>query len=233
VKIQPALIGSGLLARTFGNAVRNRFDILVYASGVSNSQCTDAREFDRERRLLEQSIEQTAPGKCFVYFSTCSVADPEALDTPYVRHKLAMEAVVRGHRGHLILRLPQVVGRTPNPHTLLNYLHARIARGERFAVWGKARRNIVDCDDVRAISMALIDSGARAETINVANIDDYAMIDIVQTLERVCGGHAVYDVVDRGATYPIDVSRLRPFAVRAGVTFGDGYLENVLRKYYG
>lgn len=62
-----------------------------------------------------------------------------------------MEALVTHHPRHLILRLPQVAGRTPNPHTLLNYLYARISRGESFRLWRNARCNIIDVDDVAAI----------------------------------------------------------------------------------
>ncbi|MBI4524929.1 MAG: NAD-dependent epimerase/dehydratase family protein [Deltaproteobacteria bacterium] len=226
------IIGSGLLARTFHDAAKDRSDVVIYAAGVSNSQCRDVREFDRERNLLERSLQATDVLTCFVYFSTCSIADPESPDTPYVQHKLRMEQIVRAHPSHLILRLPHVAGRTPNPHTLLNYLYARIARGERFAVWRHARRNVIDCNDLRTLSLALIDSGVRGETLNVANVRDYAILEIVRTLERICRGHAVYDLVDRGAAYPIDVSRLLPFA-EAAITFNESYLENVLRKYYG
>jgi nucleoside-diphosphate-sugar epimerase len=227
------IVGSGLMASAFGAAARDKSGLTVYASGVSNSRCEDEREFDRERVLLEQSLRTPGGSQCFVYFSTCSVNDPESAQSPYVRHKLRMEQMVRAHPNHLIVRLPQVAGHTPNPHTLLNYLYARVARGERFAVWANARRNIIDCDDVCSICLALIDSGARGETVNIANRRDYAMSEVVAMLETVCGGHAVYDVLDRGAAYPIDVARMLPFADQAGVSFDDRYLERVLRKYYG
>jgi len=227
------IIGSGLLARAFSDAVRNRPDVVIYAAGVSNSQCRDTREFARERSLLERSLQATEVSKCFVYFSTCSIDDPESSDAPYVQHKVAMEKLTHRHPGHLIFRLPQVAGRTPNPHTLLNYLHARIARGERFALWKRARRNVIDCDDVCTLATALLDSRVRGETINIANPRDYAMSEIVETLERVCGGHAVYDVLDRGAAYAINVSAMLPFVKAAGLSFDESYLERVLRKYYG
>ena len=92
----------------------------------------------------------------FVYFGTCSVADPEVRHTAYVQHKLAMEQMVSAHSRNLILRLPQVAGKTPNPHTLLNFLYGRIARSESFNLWSKARRNIIDVADVTAIAEQLI-----------------------------------------------------------------------------
>jgi dTDP-4-dehydrorhamnose reductase len=200
---------------------------------VSNSQCKDPREFEREGMLLQKTIAEAGAADRLVYFSTCSIADPGSANTPYVLHKLAMEAQVRAHPRHLILRLPQIAGRTPNPHTLLNYLHARIARGERFSIWNNARRNVIDCDDARAIGFQLIEGGVRAETVNVACSHDHSVIEIVDMLQRVIAGHAVYDVLDRGAAYAIDIARIRPFLSAAGVSFDEDYLERVVRKYYG
>jgi dTDP-4-dehydrorhamnose reductase len=227
------IVGSGMMARAFRGPLTSGPEIVVHAAGVSNSQCKDPREFRRENLLLNQTLAGAADAECVVYFSTCSIGDPEVANSPYVVHKKAVEAQVRAHPRHLILRLPQVAGRTPNPHTLLNYLYARIARGERFSVWSGARRNIIDCDDVRALGFRLIEAGVRAETVNVASSRDHSLIEIVDTLERVTRGHAVYDILDRGVTYRIDVSRIESFLPMANVLFDDDYLERVLRKYYG
>ena len=227
------IIGSGLLARAFSRFALDRKDLAIFAAGVSNSGCTDTREFEREKTLLLRSLEGSPDSLQFVYFSTCSVDDPESNNSPYVRHKLAMEELVRSTPGHVILRLPQVAGRTPNPHTLLNYLHARIARGERFTVWSRARRNIIDCDDVCMVAVVMLKSGLRGATVNVANTRDYAMSEIVSSLERISDGHAIYDIAERGASYPIDVSTMLPFARQAGIAFDAGYLDRALTKYYG
>ncbi|MFO1305827.1 MAG: NAD-dependent epimerase/dehydratase family protein [Burkholderiales bacterium] len=225
------IVGSGMLARAF-EPLAGRTDVLVHAAGVSNSRCTDAGAFERERRAVERSLELGKRADRLLYFSTCSVDDPVDGTTPYARHKLAMEALVARHPGHVIVRLPQVVGDTPNPHTLINYLRDRIVSGERFAVWGGARRNLIDCDDVRAIVLALLDSGASGIVANVANPEDYAVRDIVEALERATGRRASYDVVDRGGGHAIDISLIRPLIASSGVAFGPGYLDRVIGKYY-
>jgi len=150
------LIGSGLLAHAFSRAFLRREDVCIYAAGVSNSSCTDIHEFARERQRLGDALRQAMHVDVFVYFGTCSVADPEVRHTAYVQHKLAMEQMVSAHSRNLILRLPQVAGKTPNPHTLLNFLYGRIARSESFNLWSKARRNIIDVADVTAIAEQLI-----------------------------------------------------------------------------
>lgn len=228
------IIGSGLLANAFFPVFGNRQDVCVYAAGVSNSNCDNAQEFGRECRRLEDALRHAHFMDAFVYFGTSSVADPGAANTPYVRHKLAMEYLVRNFPRNLILRLPNVAGRTPNPHTLLNYLYARIARGESFALWGKAKRNVIDIDDVAVIAREMIeDRSARRITRNIANSSNYSLLDIVQAMESVLGKKAVFDVIEKGFEYSIDTSPISHFIEAAGVQFGENYLGNVLVKYYG
>ena len=228
------IIGSGLLARAFAASFSQRDDVCIYAAGVSNSSCTDTSEFDRERLRVENALHQAKSADAFVYFGTCSVGDPEALNTPYVQHKLAMEKLVSTHPRHLIFRLPQVAGFTPNPHTLLNYLYAKIARSEAFILWRNAKRNIIDVDDIAAISRQLIaDNTSRNITLNIANPSNYSMGDIVKAMEKSVGKQAIYEVVERGAAYLIDTSAMLPVADKAGVIFDKDYLERVIEKYYG
>ena len=228
------IIGSGLLACAFASEYSHRDDICVYAAGVSNSSCTDANEFAREHQRLTAALEQAGSDTTFVYFGTCSVADPEARDTPYVRHKLAMEHLVSLHPRYLILRLPQVAGKTPNPHTLLNYLYARISRSESFTLWRNARRNIIDVEDVFAIARDVLnDTSIRNTTVNIANPVNYPMPDIVRAMEKAVGKKAVYEIAERGSGYPIGVDLIRPFFDKAAIQFDDGYLDRVIRKYYG
>jgi nucleoside-diphosphate-sugar epimerase len=228
------LIGSGLLAKAFAPTFSGREDVCIYAAGVSNSSCTDAQEFERERKRLADGLQQAGHVDAFVYFGTCSVADPEAQDTPYVQHKLAMEQLVSSHPRYLILRLPQVAGNTPNPHTLLNFLYARISRSESFKLWSKARRNIIDVTDVAAITSQLIaDNSLRKVTVNIANPTSYPMLDIVAAMEEAVGKRAVYEVFERGSGYPIDIHAILPVLDAAVVKFGTDYLERVIGKYYG
>jgi len=227
------IIGSGLIAHAFRAAYSHSDAVCIYAAGVSNSACSDEHEFARERQRLTAALDKSQAIDCFVYFGTCSVNDPEAQQTPYVQHKLAMEQLVATHPRYLILRLPQVAGITPNPHTLLNFLYAHIARSEAFQLWARATRNIIDVEDVAAIATLLIENtSARNLTINIANPICYSMPDIVAAMERIVGKPAICDLIERGSGYAIDTSAIRPLLAQAGVIFGDNYLEGVIGKYY-
>jgi nucleoside-diphosphate-sugar epimerase len=228
------IVGSGLLARAFGPAYSGRPDVCIYAAGVSNSNCDDVHEFRRERQRVDDALNQNQHAGRFVYFGTCSAYDPEISKSPYVRHKMAMEGMVRAHPRHIVLRLPQIAGKTPNPHTLLNFLYARISRSEAFHIWGGARRNIIDVDDVVSIARQLIDNGgAGSATVNIANPVDYPMSEIVDAMAGVVGKRAIFDVVDRGSAYSIETEAMQPVLVRSGVEFDGSYLRRVIAKYYG
>jgi nucleoside-diphosphate-sugar epimerase len=227
------IVGSGVVAHAFRSHIHELPGVCVYAAGVSNSGCKDPREFERERERLQAAITQIEPDRLLLYFSTCSIEDTASRDSDYVRHKRAMEQFVAQRQRHLILRLPQLAGRTPNPHTLLNYLHARIVRSERFSVFRGAERNVIDVDDVARIVSELVREGACGETINVACTRTAAILDMVRCMEAVVGHRAVFDIIDAGAGYAIDTSRIQATLTRCGVSFSADYLRRTIQKYYG
>ncbi|MFL9879113.1 NAD-dependent dehydratase [Herbaspirillum rhizosphaerae] len=227
------IIGSGLIANAFGRAGAYFDDACLYAAGVSNSDCRDSLEFERERLMLSSALQQFSKARRFIYFGTCSVGDPSLADSMYVRHKMAMEDLVRSHSGYLIFRLPQVVGITRNPHTLLNFLHHKIAHAENFKLWMGAKRNVIDIADVVAIAMDLLEvENCAKETIDIANTKNFFVREIVEVLENILGLDAVYDRVEKGASYEIDVSRIGNSIERCNVSFDSAYLQRVCEKYY-
>jgi len=223
------IIGSGLLARAFYPLYLNRADVCIYAAGVSNSSCVDKKEFDREKERIQNTLNKCSKDLLFVYFGTCSFSDPEMLNSPYVKHKIAMEYLVQTHPNYLIFRLPQVAGRTPNPNTLLNYLYARISRSESFNLWANAKRNIIDVDDILLVANQIIEKNLfNNKVINIANPVNYKMTEIVEMMETVVGKKAIFEVLDRGSEYLIDVNSV----TLAGVDFDEYYLSKLITKYY-
>ena len=227
------IIGSGLLARAFSPVYDKNGVACIYAAGVSNSGCVDEYEFDRERRRLTEALDSLPVNAVFVYFSTCSIYDSDMEKTAYVRHKLAMEELVSNSTQYLIFRLPQVVGRTPNPHTLLNYLYARITRSERLHIWKNARRNVIDVDDVVLISDVFIqDPDVRNIALNIANPKSYSIAEIVDAFESVLNKKAICEFESKGNEYSIDVHQMQSILDKSGVEFDGHYLEKIINKYY-
>ena len=226
------IVGKGMLATAFAPRFGATRDVIIFASGVSNSSETRAAEFARERALLAEALASHAAR--FVYFGSCGASTPNEELTPYIRHKRRMESLVLSTPGGLVLRMPQVVGRTRNPHTLTNFLRDRIVSGEHFTVWKNAERNLVDVDDVLAIGGALaadftLDVSA---PISIAAKVSMPMPEIVGMFERVLGKSANCTTVCRGAALPVDVSTAVAVGSRLGIDLGPGYIESVVCKYY-
>jgi nucleoside-diphosphate-sugar epimerase len=226
------IVGNGLLATAFAPRFASDRALTVFASGVANSRETRQAEFERERDLLQHTL-QAAP--VMMYFSTCSVHDPELSQSPYVQHKLAMERLIQeAGSQHAIVRLPQVVGLSANPHTLTNYLYRQISAGERFEVWLQARRNLIDVADVVAIVSHLVAaSQITGASLNVACSFSVPVLDIVRSLEALIGRAARFDAVMAGAHYDLDTNQAQAAAAQIGLVFDEHYVDKLLRKYYG
>lgn len=109
------IIGNGDIASQLGPM--DKPDITFFASGVSNSQCTDPAQYDREYYLM---MEQDRT-KHFVYFSSLSIYYSQ---TMYADFKRQMEKRITDRfQSSTIIRLGNISW-GKNPHTLINYLKA-------------------------------------------------------------------------------------------------------------
>lgn len=227
------VLGSGLLARAFAS-FKDDERVLVFASGVSNSSSATDADYARERDLL---LEHKGTRVRLVYFSTCSLFDPALRDSGYIRHKQRMEGLVREHfEDHLILRLPNVVGRTPNPHTLCNFLRDRILGGEPFNLQISACRYLIDVEEIRtACSPLMSDDRLRSSTINVCFDRPIPLPELVQAMERILGHKAMARPVVGGSCYAVDNLEFKQYWLslqRIPWPDADHWIR-MLDKYYG
>jgi hypothetical protein len=225
------IVGNGLIA----NALKPYFsaddEMVVFASGVSNSQETNPSAFSRERELLISSIQLHRP---IIYFSTCSFYDENLSQSHYVKHKKEMELLVRNSSTHFIFRLPQVVGITNNPYTLTNYLNSNIKSKTKFKLWNKAERNLIDVNDIALIVNEIVNKNNSMNiTINIASSENISIINLVHIFEKILKINAIYEEIDAGGTYNIDTVVSNEIALNLGINFSNGYVERLIKKYYG
>jgi len=225
------VVGNGLLAKAFFEFTDDS-EIIIFASGVSNSQEIRESEFLREEKLLLESLNKN---KKIIYFSTCSIEDRDLILSPYVLHKLRMEKKIATSSSHLILRLPQVVGQTNNPHTLTNFIYNSFTSGSFFEIWRNAKRNLIDIDDVSKIGKAIIGNSIYINsTISIAYKNSISMADLVKIFEDILQKPANCKYIDRGSSYYIDGELANKIADNLGLNWGDSYYyESLMRKYYG
>ncbi len=225
------IIGHGMIAEAFGLYDIGE-DIVIFASGVSNSLETDFALYKREAELLKK-VRNAYPEKLLVYFSTCSISDPDRAATPYVFHKIETEAkLMAWGMPYLILRLPAVIGRRNLAYTFPYFLFEKIQLGKKFDVWSKAVRYPIDISDVLKISNYLItDNTMHNQIINIA-LRSYPVMEIVREMERIVGKSAVIDAVDRGCVYDIDRNIALDLAQKLDIYYGKNYLSQIFCKYF-
>ncbi|WP_294225250.1 hypothetical protein [uncultured Chryseobacterium sp.] len=194
------ILGKGLIA----NALKkiDTDDYLFFASGVSNSLETRSTEFEREFSLLKSSIENH-PDCQLVYFSTLSINDQSKQDSPYVLHKLQLEDYIKNNTcSYSILRIGNIVGNGGNPNTLFNFLKAQISQENTFTIHQRARRLLLDIDDVSKF-LRIHCKDLNNQTVNFAYPYYFDLKEIVQALENKMQKKANYLEADEGDFYKI------------------------------
>ena len=225
------VVGNGMMAQAFSSYAENPRTV-IFASGVSNSLELDSRAFSREKNLLAE-VRNANPKALLVYFSTCSVEDTDRSNTPYVKHKLAMESFLANSPGQwLIFRLPLVIGRGHRGASFAQFLFQKISRGESFEIWANATRYPIDVDDVLVVAREFIDGRQTFnQLINVA-LRSYPATEFVRIMEQIVGKKARYAKVDKGTHQEIFCPEVMQLAEEFHLDYSDGYLERILRKHF-
>ncbi|MFD1064138.1 NAD-dependent epimerase [Winogradskyella litorisediminis] len=226
------LIGKGLMANLFQN-YKNDSSIVVFASGVSNSNETSPSAFFRERNLLEDSIINN-PNSLLVYFSTCSIYNTSMLSKPYVQHKLDMENLIKDNFSkYLICRISNVVGFNGNSNTIINFLIEKITNNQNFDVWKNAQRNLIGADDVKYIVHKLIRDFKESKTVNIASKTSIDILDIIKQIEIFTNKKANTNLVDIGEKVNIDIRDIEIYLDEIETrTNGIEYFKTLLNNYY-
>jgi len=218
--------GNGLIAQSL-QYIDTESD-LFFASGVSNSLETRSSEFEREFSLLKNSIAEH-PECRLIYFSTLSINDQSKQDSHYVLHKLRLEEYIRTNTSsHLILRIGNIVGKGGNPNTLFNFLKAQISQGNTFTIHQRARRLLLDIDDVSKFFQAN-GYNLKNQTINFAYPYYYDLKEIVEAIEIRMQKKAEYRETDEGDFYKVHFDDVAS-TFFAGID-ADEYLRILAEKY--
>jgi nucleoside-diphosphate-sugar epimerase len=224
------IIGKGLIGSLF--IEHDREDTVFFASGVSNSLEIRQEEFLREEDLIITTINEN-PEKIFIYFSTCSIYDSSKTGSDYVLHKLKMEQMIKSRCAKfLILRVSNAVGKGGNPNLLMNYLVRSIKNKETINVHTKATRNLIDADDIRTITLDLLNNQQLNRILNVAYIQNYAIIEILEIIERFYHIKLDLNLTKSGSGYDINVPDVEDYFRINSLTNKESYLCRILEKYY-
>jgi nucleoside-diphosphate-sugar epimerase len=232
-QLHARIIGKGMIAQALASSMDEAENAIFFASGVSDSQCTDSTAFARERGILAQALADCSEACHFVYFGTCSVYDPSETDSMYVQHKLACEEMVTRHQNGLVVRMPQVAGRAGNRNTFCHWMFDAVRSGAPFVVYANATRNVIDVDDAARILMRYLrDPDPSAKVIDIANPTSYPIEYYLRISEKLLNRVANYSSIAKGSKYQIQTPVAVAVAPSLGIDFSEGYVERVFLKNF-
>lgn len=226
------VIGNGLVAKAF-ELYKNEDDFVIFASGVSNSSEKNTEPFEREKKLLLDTITKY-PTSRLVYFSTCSIYDQEMSHSNYVLHKMELEKLIQENAfSWNIFRISNLIGNTENPNTILNYLYFHIIQQQHFTIWKGAERNIIDMDDAYNIIQTILKETTNTNQIfDIANLHNYNIEIIVKAIESIVDKNGKYNYLDKPSHPSIPMLNMENYIPFLNTIFTNNYLQNVLQKYY-
>ncbi len=226
------VIGNGLVAKQFELYNRDN-DFFVFASGVSNSKTKNPDAYGREMKLLKDSVQQYN-AKTLIYFSTCSIYDPQEMESAYVRHKLQIEKYIQTHaKQYQIFRVSNLAGTSSNPNTLLNFFFNHVKNGVNFDLWTNACRNIIDIDHAYLIIDYILKHNLFPnQVINIANPANEPVKKIIAAIETFLNVKSNYIEIEKGTCFEIDTSSIQHIIQKLGIRFNQEYLGDLLQKYY-
>jgi nucleoside-diphosphate-sugar epimerase len=224
------VVGNGMVAKAF-SAFKPDNNIIIFASGVSNSSEEDNNEYEREIILLEKSINSKEK---LIYFSTISVYDPSLSNTKYITHKKKIECLIKSReKNFIIFRLPILLGKTENKHTLTNFLFNKIINNEEILVYKNACRYLLDIDDVvKTLTPAIHANQFDNQIINV-NINNQIKInELLNIFSRITNKEIKIKYIDKGGCYQPDNMSYINYLNEINYSFPDNYNEKIIQKYY-
>lgn len=176
------VIGNGMMARRFMDHYKDDSKVIIFASGVSNSNEVSDDQYLREKMILKECLRDHS-NKKLVYFS--SVIHLSGMKTKYLDHKRDVEKLLQDHaENYLILRLPQVVGRGGNKNNIVNYFDECVKKNVAITVQENTYRSLVDIDDVFEITKRCIDLDQNA-TLNLSYIEKIRVDDLASLVFEI------------------------------------------------
>jgi len=222
------VVGKGSLGSIFFDEFHNNDEVVIFASGVSDSTEDKEENFNREKKLLRETIENNGEKK-IVYFSSIFVGFKE---TKYYTHKLEMEDLISNTcKNFLIIRLPQVVGEKGNQKNIVNFFTKCLLEGEKTIIFSDSWRAIIDVNDVFNISKELI-FNCENKIIKFSNIETVKVIELYKKISKIINKKENFELIDFTENIPnINNSKEVVDIIKKLNITSENYTDKILTKY--
>ena len=224
------ILGKGMIATAFYK-YSDADNVIIFSSGVSNSNEVSRNAFNREENLFLDTIGKY-PNALFIYFSSCGTKDGNNEDSKYYSHKSFMEKLImKNCTKYIIFNLFQVVGFSGNSNTIVNFLLNSIRQNIKFNLYENACRNIIDVKDLSTIASHFLDNFSKNISINIGSSRYTSVIELVNIIEDIVHIKADYELVSSGSCNSQDLSKCNLVAKENGINFDKYYAKRTIKKY--
>jgi len=172
------IIGNGMIANHLKRI--DRSDFVFFASGVSDSNCSDEKNYSREIALLEKKIKIEGT---IVYFSSI----PEyIINKRYREHKKRIEGLIeKSGKKFIVLRIPHLIGKGGNTSNFINYLWNSVNEEREIDLF-TVKRSLLDAEDLTKILETLIaENFIGFFDINYIELSDIS--EYIKIIENISG----------------------------------------------
>ena len=230
------IIGKGFIAKNLYkiNGVIKESNYIIYAAGISNSKIKSHNELKKEINLFKKFIDKNRNNK-IVYISTADVTNNLKKRSRYVKNKIIIEKLIQKYfKKYIIIRLPQIIGKSKNKNTLINFFYDKIKKGGNIELLNNVKRNLLDINDVlKMIKTILINKKIKRKIIVLSNKYSLKPIEIIKILELKQRKRAKYYFREsKKQIWNLNFDKNLKYFNKAKIKFDRDYFTKVINKYY-
>ena len=230
------IIGKGFIAKNLLKIKKEiiKSEFIFYAAGISNSKINSKYELNKEIYRFKKFATKNRKNK-IIYISTADITNNLKNNSKYVKNKIKIERIIKKQfKNYIILRLPQIIGKSKNHNTLINFFYNKIKNKKRIKLYSNVKRNILDITDVlKMIKIIISNKNIKNKIIVLSNKYSIKPIQIIRIFEKKLNTKANFNYIKSSTQqWKLDFKKNFKFFNKANIIFTKNYLFNSIKKYY-
>jgi 6-pyruvoyl-tetrahydropterin synthase len=221
------VIGNGSIAKVFKEEFENDDKVIIFASGVSNSNEKNLSEYQRETILLQNTLTRF-PEKKIIYFSSVL---SKYVNSDYFNHKELMENLISENSNNfIIIRLPQIISNSGNQNNLINFLVNSIKNNRSLEIQKDVCRALIDVDDLKKVTLEVIQK-YNNKILNFVKIESLTVISLCEMIFEILNCNV--DIVEVPAKFESPNLENSPEidTILENLIDSENYTNKILKKY--
>ena len=230
------IIGDGFIGKSLYKIKKDliKTNYIIYAAGISHSKTKSKRNLNKELSSFKIFLKNNLSKKV-IYISTADVTNSISNKSLYVKNKIKIEKLIKKRlKNYIILRLPQIIGKSKNKNTLVNYFYFNIKNNKPLVLIKNFKRNVLDIADIlKLIKIIVYSKKTKNKVIILSNKYSVQPMDIVKIFEKKLNKIVNFKFKKiKKQIWPLYYQKNAHYFRKAKITFDRNYLLKTINKYY-